>query len=297
MANAPAVPFALSSIDFSLPQCRDFRLRRRPHADAARPVYGRVASARSEPRYATRFAPLPARRGSPEQCVAARADDRAARPRRGQKARNRIRHHRLDHDRAQRRRSRSACRSRRSGRAPTRRCRRSWPTSSTPTGSGSSPLRHRASRPTRSRSGRSRPCRRKAPRCRPRRSTSGCASPAPPRATCWSAPPRSAGRSMPPSAGPRRASSSTRAADGSPMASLPPRRRACRSIAAPPLKERAQFRLIGKPLARLDTPAKCNGSAIYGIDVERARTCSTPPSGRRRRSPGAWSPSGTRPTS
>jgi isoquinoline 1-oxidoreductase subunit beta len=36
---------------------------------------------------------------------------------------------------------------------------------------------------------------------------------------------------------------------------------------APALKERSQFRLIGKPVARLDTPAKCNGSAIYGIDV------------------------------
>src|SRR5262245_49292715 len=36
--------------------------------------------------------------------------------------------------------------------------------------------------------------------------------------------------------------------------------------AAPPLKERGQFRLIGKPVARLDTPAKCNGSAVYGID-------------------------------
>jgi isoquinoline 1-oxidoreductase subunit beta len=37
--------------------------------------------------------------------------------------------------------------------------------------------------------------------------------------------------------------------------------------AAPPLKDRSRFRLIGHPLARLDTPAKCNGSAIYGIDV------------------------------
>src|SRR6266508_5834978 len=37
--------------------------------------------------------------------------------------------------------------------------------------------------------------------------------------------------------------------------------------AAPPLKERSRFRLIGQPVARLDTPAKCNGSAIYGIDV------------------------------
>jgi isoquinoline 1-oxidoreductase subunit beta len=37
--------------------------------------------------------------------------------------------------------------------------------------------------------------------------------------------------------------------------------------ASPPLKDRNGFRLIGKPLARLDTPAKCNGSATYGIDV------------------------------
>ncbi len=36
---------------------------------------------------------------------------------------------------------------------------------------------------------------------------------------------------------------------------------------APPLKSRDQFRLIGKPIARLDTPAKSNGSAVYGIDV------------------------------
>jgi isoquinoline 1-oxidoreductase beta subunit len=37
--------------------------------------------------------------------------------------------------------------------------------------------------------------------------------------------------------------------------------------ATPPLKDENRFRLIGMPVARLDTPAKCNGSAIYGIDV------------------------------
>ena len=37
--------------------------------------------------------------------------------------------------------------------------------------------------------------------------------------------------------------------------------------AAPRLKDNNRFRLIGRPLARLDTPAKCNGSAVYGIDV------------------------------
>jgi len=36
---------------------------------------------------------------------------------------------------------------------------------------------------------------------------------------------------------------------------------------APPLKDSGRFQLIGKSVARLDTPAKCNGSAIYGIDV------------------------------
>ena len=37
--------------------------------------------------------------------------------------------------------------------------------------------------------------------------------------------------------------------------------------AAPVLKDRSRFSLIGKPVARLDTPAKCNGSAVFGIDV------------------------------
>jgi isoquinoline 1-oxidoreductase beta subunit len=36
---------------------------------------------------------------------------------------------------------------------------------------------------------------------------------------------------------------------------------------APPLKDRSRFRVIGEPVARLDTPAKCNGSAVFGIDV------------------------------
>jgi isoquinoline 1-oxidoreductase subunit beta len=36
---------------------------------------------------------------------------------------------------------------------------------------------------------------------------------------------------------------------------------------APALKEASRFRLIGKPVARLDTPEKCKGSAVFGIDV------------------------------
>jgi isoquinoline 1-oxidoreductase beta subunit len=35
----------------------------------------------------------------------------------------------------------------------------------------------------------------------------------------------------------------------------------------PPLKDPKDFTLIGKPLKRLDTPRKTNGSAIYGIDA------------------------------
>jgi len=35
----------------------------------------------------------------------------------------------------------------------------------------------------------------------------------------------------------------------------------------PTLKRPTQFRLIGEPLHRLDAPAKCDGSAVFGIDV------------------------------
>lgn len=35
-----------------------------------------------------------------------------------------------------------------------------------------------------------------------------------------------------------------------------------------PLKRREDFKLIGTPAKRLDTPAKVNGTAIYGIDVK-----------------------------
>ncbi len=35
----------------------------------------------------------------------------------------------------------------------------------------------------------------------------------------------------------------------------------------PPLKAPADFRMIGKPLKRLDTPDKANGKAVYGIDA------------------------------
>jgi isoquinoline 1-oxidoreductase subunit beta len=38
-----------------------------------------------------------------------------------------------------------------------------------------------------------------------------------------------------------------------------------------PLKSPSEFRLIGKPLARLDTPSKVNGTAEFGIDVKLPR--------------------------
>ncbi|HEX4859806.1 MAG TPA: molybdopterin cofactor-binding domain-containing protein, partial [Rhizomicrobium sp.] len=37
--------------------------------------------------------------------------------------------------------------------------------------------------------------------------------------------------------------------------------------ANPPLKDPKDFKLIGKPLKRLDTPDKVNGKALYGIDM------------------------------
>jgi isoquinoline 1-oxidoreductase subunit beta len=38
---------------------------------------------------------------------------------------------------------------------------------------------------------------------------------------------------------------------------------------APRLKDRKDFRIIGKPIKRLDTPAKVRGETIFGIDVQR----------------------------
>ena len=36
---------------------------------------------------------------------------------------------------------------------------------------------------------------------------------------------------------------------------------------SPKLKSRDQYRFVGKPMPRLDIPAKVNGSAVYGTDV------------------------------
>src|SRR5262249_9122775 len=35
-----------------------------------------------------------------------------------------------------------------------------------------------------------------------------------------------------------------------------------------PLKAIADFRLVGRPVHRLDTPSKVNGTAVFGIDVK-----------------------------
>ena len=58
-----------------------------------------------------------------------------------------------------------------------------------------------------------------------------------------------------------------RAGERSPMASSSTRPRRCAVPQDPPLKDPKDFTLIGKPLKRLDTPDKVNGSAIYGIDA------------------------------
>ena len=41
--------------------------------------------------------------------------------------------------------------------------------------------------------------------------------------------------------------------------------------AEPALKDPKTFRLLGRPSRRLDTPAKVDGTARYGIDVAAAR--------------------------
>jgi len=48
---------------------------------------------------------------------------------------------------------------------------------------------------------------------------------------------------------------------------LVPLVRSDRAVSDASLKDRSGFNLIGKPLKRLDTPAKVDGTAVYGIDV------------------------------
>ena len=65
----------------------------------------------------------------------------------------------------------------------------------------------------------------------------------------------------------RRGASTRRRDDASNTASLPPTRPECRSPKTWRSSDREDFKLIGTPAKRLDTPAKVNGTAVYGIDV------------------------------
>ena len=69
---------------------------------------------------------------------------------------------------------------------------------------------------------------------------------------------------------PRRTASSTRrAAAASAMASSRPRRRPYDPSSHPPLKDKSQYTIVGKPVQRFDIPRKVNGTTNYGIDVKQ----------------------------
>lgn len=42
--------------------------------------------------------------------------------------------------------------------------------------------------------------------------------------------------------------------------------------ARPPLKKQSEFKLVGKPIARLDVPEKVTGRAVFGLDVRPEHT-------------------------
>ena len=95
-----------------------------------------------------------------------------------------------------------------------------------------------------------------------------CARPAPPRGRCWCRPRPQQWQVDPasctaPNGEVMHAASGRKLAygdlvDAASGAAAPP---------DPPLKDPKDFKLIGKPLKRLDTPGKVNGKAVYGIDA------------------------------
>ena len=111
-------------------------------------------------------------------------------------------------------------------------------------------------------------CRRPATRTRSAGHGSRCAKPVRPRGPCSWPRRRSAGMSI------RRPATrnavkwfTRRRGDASATASLPPMPARMPVPQSVELKRPQDFKLIGTPAKRLDTPAKVNGTAVFGIDV------------------------------
>ena len=102
---------------------------------------------------------------------------------------------------------------------------------------------------------------------RPGRSSTATGRSARWRARCSSPRRPRSGRSSPPTAAPRRASSS-RARRRASYGSLAKAAQASKPPAAVKLKDRKDWKIIGKPTKRLDSPQKVTGKAQFGIDVQ-----------------------------
>ena len=119
------------------------------------------------------------------------------------------------------------------------------------------------------RQSRSSACRSPAIPTRSGRSGSRCARPAPARAPCWSQAAAQQWQVEPASCTTANGEvdRTTPAAASSPMARSPTRASKPDAAQGCPAQGPEGFRLIGKPLKRLDTPDKVNGKAVYGIDA------------------------------